>query len=376
MKIKKIYPFILILLSTIFITNSSAKKIQNKDFEKPKTDVERFLGLDQITPSQMSTLSIKYYFQDLKNQILFNGNQSQAAKKSRTTIFNQSLTNYVKEIYNSNYYANLLSSNGSHIVEFIELGSELNLEAQSLYTGLRLFYNKIKSCELIDDSVIIQILEPMPKLLEKYFEVEEYKAPSLDTLSKNMEKELLFKFTEHLDLFHSEPNDFIKELSDTIGKLAKEELDILQKAAEEKEITERLRQITIRFFEIALSKTIWDENSPEGIWDSVNTIANGLQLLGIHGIVDHMDDLDDMLWSLTYRFSWFLDLIGSKLPLEFYEEIEFDLESKVIFFLESQEQDEGIKTKKEVIAEAVLKAKAKAIAFEEQGIFTDQILDY
>ena len=216
----------------------------------------------------------------------------------------------------------------------------------------------------------------MPKLLEKYFETEEYKTPTLKSLSQNIEKELLFKFTEHLDFFHSEPNNFIKELSSTIGKLAKEELDNIQKAAEEKEIIERLRQVTIRFFEIALSKTIWNQNSPEGIWDSVNTIANGLQLLGVHGIVEHMDDLDDMLWSLTDRFCWFLDFAGSSLTLDFYEEIESDLESKVIFFLESPEQDDGIKTKKEVITEAILKAKAKAIAFEEKGIFSDQVLDY
>ena len=112
----------------------------------------------------------------------------------------------------------------------------------------------------------------------------------------------------------------------------------------------------------------------QGIWESVLRIANGLQLLGVHGILDHMDDLDDLLWSLVHRFSFFLDLAGSSLPVSFYEEIESDLAAKVVFFLEAQEQDETIKTKKTILLEALIKAKAKAIAFEQKGIFTDQLI--
>ena len=129
----------------------------------------------------------------------------------------------------------------------------------------------------------------------------------------------------------------------------------------------------IRFFETTLSKIIWNPNMYEGIWQSVLSIANGLQNLGLRGILDHMDDLDDLHWSLTYRFCFFLDLAGSHLPLEFFDEVENDLDSNVVFFLEMQEQDEGIKTKKEFITDALLKAKTKALAFERHGIFTDQV---
>ncbi|MBD3231309.1 hypothetical protein GF322_01470 [Candidatus Dependentiae bacterium] len=371
MKIKNTSSFILIL---IFITFSSNAFAKNKNFIEPKTDITKYLGLDEITPSQFSTISIKYYFKDLQNQ-LNTEKHSYSNEKNKTTLFNESLTNYVKGIYNLNSYANFLSQNGTHVVEFLELGNELDLNTQSLYTGIRLFYNKIKSCELIDDSVIIQILEAMP-MLEKYFDLEEeYKTPSLESLTKNIEHELLFHFTEHLKDFNTQPNNFIKELSYNISQMTKDELQEIQKLTEKKEIRDRLRQITIRFFEIALSKTIWNQLSPEGVWNSVISIANGLQLLGVHGIIDHMDDLDDMLWSLTHRFCYFLDLTGSALPLDFYEEVESDLENKVVFFLEAQEQDEEIITKKETIAQTILKAKTKAIAFEEKGIFTDQLID-
>jgi len=40
--------------------------------------------------------------------------------------------------------------------------------------------------------------------------------------------------------------------------------------------------------------------------------------------------------------------------------------------LEFKEQDEGIVSKKETIAEALLKAKARAIAYERSGIIATQ----
>jgi hypothetical protein len=376
MKIKNLYAVLLLSFTTIFFNQIEAKgEKKHKSTTTPKTDIEKFLGLEQNTPSQLSTISIKYYFNNLNSPLNYlSDTTTKTAKKSKTAIFNQSLTRYVKEIYNSKYYANFISQNGTHVVDFLELSNELNLDVQSLYTCLRLFYNKIKSCELIDDTVVIQILEPLPILLEKYFEVEEYKPPTLETLTKSIEKEILFKFTEHLQAFQTEPNQFITELSQTISKMAKEKLDAAAKAAEEKEMLERLRQIIIRFFETTLSKTIWNHLAYEGIWESVISIANGLQLLGVHGILDHMDDLDDLLWSLVHRFCFFLDLAGSSLPISFYEEIESDLASKVIFFLETPEQDEGIKSKKETLTETLMRAKTKALAFEKTGLFTDQLI--
>jgi hypothetical protein len=83
-----------------------------------------------------------------------------------------------------------------------------------------------------------------------------------------------------------------------------------------------------------------------------------------------MDDLDDILWSLMHRFCYFLELTGSVLPLEFYGEIEHDLTNNLVFFLETKEQDEGIITKKETLAQALLQAKTKAYAYEKMGLLT------
>ncbi len=86
-----------------------------------------------------------------------------------------------------------------------------------------------------------------------------------------------------------------------------------------------------------------------------------------------MDDLDDLLWSLTHAFTRNLELFGAHLPIEFYDEIESDLTNEVTF-LENAEQDDGIKTKKETIIDALVSAKAQAFAYRSQGILPSYTL--
>jgi hypothetical protein len=131
--------------------------------------------------------------------------------------------------------------------------------------------------------------------------------------------------------------------------------------------------MVVRFFETTLSKAVWNPRSPEGIWNSFVGISNGLRSLASLGIVDHMDDLDDLYRSLTIRFCYNIDLFGGALPLQFFEEIEHDLENGLVFFLEADEQDDGIKSKKEELKDHLLHAKAKALAFIKSGIFSQQV---
>ncbi|MFH0898137.1 MAG: hypothetical protein V1855_01010, partial [bacterium] len=75
------------------------------------------------------------------------------------------------------------------------------------------------------------------------------------------------------------------------------------------------------------------------------------------------------LWSLVLRFCFYLELRGITLPSEFFDEVESDLASGAVFFLEEPELDVAIKTKKEILLEALMRAKAKSLAFKH-GYFT------
>ncbi|KKQ11735.1 MAG: hypothetical protein US22_C0015G0006 [candidate division TM6 bacterium GW2011_GWF2_36_6] len=128
--------------------------------------------------------------------------------------------------------------------------------------------------------------------------------------------------------------------------------------------------VILRFVETLLDKTVWDDNSAEEIWPSFISVSNNIQKLALTGIIDHLDDLDDLLWSLTHCFCRYFTSFGISVPTAIYNKIELDLKNSEISFLEEPEQDDGIKTKKEHILEALMKAKFKAYAYEKKGIIS------
>ncbi len=341
-----------------------------KNTPKKKVEDYNFDTLLNVTPLQFSMNTIRYYLESHRVGTRDMQIVNQKPEASPDTMFTRGFSQYLSDVYNKQNYASMLSQDGTHLVDFLQLSDELNLNHTTLYVGFRLFHNKIKSCEVIDDTAILQMVEPIGKYLERHFEENEthYKT-NLNFIRKHTEELMLAKFTDHYAKFQEEPDVFILNLSEEITKEFKQEFTNFEKSIkvqqEKAEARERLRNLTLRFLETALGKTIWSTQSYEGIWHSFQAIAFDLQALGVRSVVNHMDDMDSLLWSHVHRFCYFVDLVGSHLPLEFYEEIEGDLNNKLIYFLEEKEQDAYIKTKKETLEEALVKGRMKAVAYSK-----------
>lgn len=294
---------------------------------------------------------------------------------SKTSIFNQSLTDFIKKFYNHKQYALELSQNASHFSQFIEFSNELNLGVGPIYIWSRLMHNKFKSCEIVDDTVCAQLLETVPPLLEHYFAHDDTDANTNDLafIKKQLESMILSRFTNHLDTFRLQPDIFISSLAQDLALHYQQEQTKQHKAALRAEMTERLRNTIIRMHETILSKVMWSPQNHGSIWPSFKNIAHGLQLLGEYNVANHMDDLDDLYWSLVHRFCYFLELTGGKLPMIFYDQMQKDLEERAVYFLEYREQDEGIRSKKEILMSSIMQAKARAIAYEKKGLLISPI---
>lgn len=357
----------------VFLCVFSGSVLCNQQpIEQSDKNLSDIIDLEQAldeTPSQFACQSFKDVFEanSVERSIM---NDRPIAAESKTSIFQKSFIKYVKEIYNKRNYANILSQDGSHILQFLDLSNEMNLGPETVYVCFRLFYNKIKACELIDDTVVLQILNPLPSLVGRYFVSENTQDfhTNLSIISKNIENILLTKFTDHLIDFQNEPESFVSKLATELTLYYQKEVETIQKQHMKEESVNRLREITIRFFDTALGKVIWDPSMHVNIWESFISMGQGLGQLATDNILNHMDDLDDLLWTLVHRFCFFLDLTGTRLPLSFYQEVETDLENGAVFFLEYKEQDEGITTKKETIMHALVQAKTRALAYEKKGI--------
>ncbi len=331
---------------------------------------------DNNTPLDTSIRCLRDFFatHDVGNMGLKNRTTPLATKTAR---FNESFLKYIKQSYNQRSYANYLSQDASHVIEFFGIGKELSLTPEYLYVGTRLFYNKFKEAEIINDTVPLELLPAFAINLEPHFDTHQAEAPKedLEFIKKHTEEVILYKFTEHFTRFQSSPETFIEELSHDLASFYKQQEEsqaqALAKNNSKQESLMRLRNMTVRFFELTINKTMWNPITPETIWPSVVALAEGLKGLAQHHILDHMDDLDDLLWTLTHRFCYFVELTGADLPIAFYEKIEEDLVNKTVFFLETKEQDDGITTKKQFIIEALLKGKTRALA-TQQGLVVGQ----
>lgn len=330
-------------------------------------------ALEQEMPSQFCRKEMKGALENNTPQ-LFEASlqQRRQAPNSPAKNFQASFMEFIKRVYNHESYAQVLSQDGADLVQFLDLTKEAALSSQEAYIGLRLFTNKLKACEIVDDVLLEQVVPALVKNMEHYFNAEvKTDEGSVDFIKKHIENIILMHLTSHLDGFTTTPETFVSGLSQEIASALQKQWQLTQqKMVSSGDAKARLRMGISKFLELALGKLVWDLKSAKGMWQSFLDIADSLQLLAAHGIIDHMDDLDDLFWTLTHRFCFFLDLTGGALSVSSLDEIEHDLITKSVYFLEMKEQDKGITSKKEILASALLKCRMRALAFERRGLIT------
>lgn len=370
MKIKKMF-FLLLTINLVFVLPKSICQKNTKAISQIEQEIKTEPLSQFATASLKSNFEINHFNERVAASAMPKHGDQKDKEPSRTAVFNKSFLRYIKNVYNRRDYAEILSQDGSHIVEFLKLCNELNLDSSTLYVGMRLFRTKMMSCEIVDDTVLIQLLNALPDLMIGYFEKKPKNLKNdIGVLSRGIEKIILGRLNNYTSNLQHRSDESIKPMAQDIAGLVFEEIKKIKNRKADKKTKDRLRFEVIRLFETVVAKTLWNHRSPETVWPSFLSIATGFQRLAACNVIAHMDDLDSSLWALIHRFAFFLDFVGSYLPLDFYKDVETALEDKSVFFLESQEQDEGVKSKKDVLAEALLHAKAKAYAFHKKGIIS------
>lgn len=294
-----------------------------------------------------------------------------ALPEKKAPFYCHAMSLFIEKIYNNPHYAEHLSQDATHITELISLASRYGLGSEAVYTGLRLLHNKLKEADIMDDTAVSHLLKEMPILLEPFFKAKEpalQAGSSLQAGAKIMENMLLSEFTDHIQAPKTGLDDFFRNLA---VKMANAAPKTGAPRDDQEQIKERLRNQTTTFLEQVIGKTMWYPQNFESIWDSVITMAHNIHLLGANGVLNHLDDLDSLHWSLVHRFSFFLDTYGSQLPRSFFEQIRIAIDNHQALFLEGAEVDEMITTKKDTLRAALNRAEAKAIAFSQRGIISD-----
>ena len=324
----------------------------------------------KLTRYCILSLALLMFFSHSAKQQDYQHSHNFAQEIGRTTIdflspitFNsEGITHFFTHVYNhSDYGSDFLPNNFSHLLQFLQHGQNTRQGASYAQSVLKLFGNKLKSAPYISAYAFSAMLGSLQELLKHYFTPP--KPTSLVTLKTNVSDVLYSTFLSQFDAFKKNPKTFFNNLSNEIISSLNHEL----RSAEKKLKKEQLRQSVVRFLELCTGKLIWSPQEPSDIMPSLSTVSKQLAKMMNNHIIQDIDHLDDLFWSLTHRFCFFIELTGEQLPIAFYQNSKQDLLRKNLLLCSLEEQEKLITSKADRLMNALLTGEAKARA-QEKGI--------
>ncbi len=275
----------------------------------------------------------------------------------------QLLHSIQRDLQDPKYRQDILASNFSYLVQLLDHGNKTHQNSEYVQDVVSLFSKLLKGVEYVNCYAFSGFIEQMPGLLKSHFMGYKLESGSqlilandldmLERLEKMVTSIVLTKFTQDFALCQTNPKLFLDNLSQRIVMATAKEVT-----------TEHLRQIIIRFLEVGLSKLIWSPRDEEKTWELVKTISHNIFSLMEYNIIDNLDDIDDLYWTLIYRYRYFLELNSSDMPLAFYKKIHHDILNQKLLLFELEEQESFLQTKSSCLLNAVLTQAAKKQAYD------------
>lgn len=262
-----------------------------------------------------------------------------------TTVFNSSL-----------YTERFLGSCFIHVTDFLDHGKKHNKPYSYYESVFNLFHHRLKEGSWVNPYAALVFLDQLPEYIETM--PDQYYQKLTQTLKAELEKKLndrAFLLKDRSDQFYQEAAEHMVTTFKTIER--------------DGTLKDVQRSITL-FLEGVLNKIIWNPQEQVDIWKSIKLIAQKVEQLRIYGCIGTADEVNRLLWSLLYRFGYFIECTGGGLPLEFYQNIREDLQKDKPSFLTLEESEEWLTSKEKYLESVLMKGEIKAFAYK-QGILSD-----
>ncbi len=260
---------------------------------------------------------------------------------------------FIEHKYNHYKYADFLANNFFHFVQFLKRDSP---QTRSYYQSvLRMFGNKLKQSMYINPYAYCQMLDEITPCLQKACSDEH--TPIFKQLQTKISSTMYNAMLDKFDYLKIDPEAYFHDLSEDIISLVNTTQELPGDAS-----IEELRKSFMVFFETTVSKLIWSPNQYEHAWRNVKIIGDQLARLYEKDILSDQDDLNDLFITLLERFCLYLDLSYAEIPVEFYQTVRQDIQTKNLLLLEL-EQEQFIETKAQRLERAITMTEAKTRAY-------------
>lgn len=267
------------------------------------------------------------------------------------------------ELKNPHYRKEVLPNDFSYLVNLVECGISTGQPPAYLRSVIKLFSNLVKGSDYINAYAFSAVLDRFPVIVPHYLSLDVatryLRNHSLidvhmyDRLNATVNDMLYFKFSTQYDSFKKNPTLFLSDISNDVVDIVQEEVTC-----------EQVRQSVVRFCEIALSKLVWDPQEQEETWHITKKISDQLASLLEHNVLDDANDLDDLYWTLLYRYCYFIDLTATDMKPGFFEVVKHDITNELITLFELEEQDSIIESKQRHLTRTLVEAEAKMYGFQ------------
>ncbi len=249
------------------------------------------------------------------------------------------------------YSKDYLPNNFSDLNKFIRFGRQTKQSCQYINLIIKIFNQKLKSIEFVSERELINFISILSESLEYYFSDCAQKS-QLSGKNSEIYHMLYSEFATRYSYFTTEPEEFLSTLADKI----------------------ELKFTILRFLECATSKFLWSPDDQKNSWELFKQLCNNIYNLRNKKIFLDLDNINDLINSAIARFELLIDISGSEIPSSVYHEALVDVESGSLPWLEIEEYDEAITSKKDNLITILKQGSVKSVALEQHGIISDLIV--
>jgi hypothetical protein len=284
-------------------------------------------------------------------------------KEISTPTANHLLLTMQKDLQDPRYRQDILPCNFSYPTQLLDYGIKSNQSPQFAYNVFSLFSKLLKGSEYVNAYSFSGFIAQMPDLLKSYFAGYNPESSNqlilandldmLERLQRSVSSIVYTKFSQDFATCKTNPELFLEDLTKRIVMVTTQEVT-----------REQLRQIIIRFLEVGLSKLVWSPRDEEKTWELVKTISQNIASFMQYNIIDDLNDIDELFWTLVHRYRYFLELHSTDMSLTFYQKIKNDIINHKILLFELEEQEPFLQPKSACLLNTILAQEAKKRAYE------------
>ncbi len=272
----------------------------------------------------------------------------------------EGLKRFIQQYNTSFYVERFLPACFIHLIDFLEFGQQQEKSIQFFLSVLALFTQRLQACEWVNPYAVLALMERMDEVLKtQCMRVEEQ-----DTFTQ-VQNELKKALLENFDLLKEQPEEFLHKTATHITQTVQ--------FSNSQYVVRELQAAVTQFLLTATNKLIWHPREKSDSWRMMVAIANQLQGFFESHLIATYEDLNLLIWSLLYRFGYFIECAGSQLTPDVYKIMQNELQEKKHAWLLLREQEAEMTSKENYLMTVIMRGITKSEAYTS-GLSVDRFI--